>query len=175
MPEPIVELGKNRTFKKGKYMLTKFMGLALLVIFPLRALAHGNHGSPGALPPPLHGGVVQEAEHKGVDAHAHGKEGEEVELFFEAVYKDKELSVYPLTYAQGSTASFVAFPHKDLSGVTLKAENPRTKKVETLKTTVADDAIKAAFDSKNANRFIVHVTAKHANEEKVAKIQIEKK
>lgn len=153
-------------------MVAKFIGISLLAIFPLRGMAHEGHGIPGALPPAPHGGVVQEAEHKGEDVHS-GKE--EVELFFEAVYKNKEITVYPLTFPKDSTSSFVTLPaKKELSAVTLKVELPRAKKVESLKATVTDDAIKAPFDAKNANRFIVHVIAKHANEEKVAKIQIEK-
>lgn len=152
-------------------MKNKLILLLALTVIPVRMFAHEGHGIPGALPPAPHGGVVQEAEHKGEDVHS-GKE--EVELFFEAVYKNKEITVYPLTFPKDSTASFIALPAKKLSAVTLKVELPRAKKVELLKASVTDDAIKAPFDAKNANRFIVHVIAKHANEEKMAKIQIEK-
>lgn len=146
--------------------------LVALTIASVGASAHEGHGIPGALPPAPHGGVVQEAEHKGADVHS-GKE--EVELFFEAVYKDKEITVYPLTFAKDSTASFVGLPaKKELSSVTLKVEFPRAKKVESLKATVTDEAIKAPFDAKKVNRFIVHVLATHGSEEKVAKIQIER-
>jgi hypothetical protein len=134
-------------------------------------VAHEGHGIPGALPPALHGGIVQEAEHQSKDVHS-GKE--EVELFFEAVYKNKEITVYPLTFPKDSTATFqLLSAKKDLSGVTLKVELPRAKKTELLKATVTEDGIKAPFDSKGANRFIVHVAAKHMQEEKAAKIQIE--
>ena len=152
--------------------MTKLVGISVLAIFSLRGMAHEGHGIPGALPPALHGGVVQEAEHKGNNVHS-GKE--EVELFFEAVYKDKEITVYPLTFPKDSTSTFQTISaKKDLSGVALMVELPRAKKMEPLKATVTDDGIKATFDSKNANRFIVHVTAKHMQEEKMAKIQIEK-
>ncbi len=152
-------------------MKTNFVVLVVF-LFAGHAHAHEGHGIPGALPPAPHGGVVQEAEHK--ENASHDEKGE-VELFFEAVFKGKEITVYPLTFPKDSTASFVGLPaKKDLSGVTLKVELPRAKKMESLTTTVTEDAIKASFDSKNANRFIVHVFAKHANEEKVAKIQIEK-
>ncbi len=144
-----------------------------LTLLSIRAGAHEGHGIPGALPPAPHGGVVQETQHQEADIHA-GKEEEEVELFFEAVYKNKEIIVYPLTFPKDSTASFVNLPaKKELSAVTLKVELPRAKKIETLKASVTDETIKASFDAKKANRFIIHVNAKHRGEEKAAKIQIE--
>ncbi len=154
-------------------MKLKLIMLLVSAVTTLNTYAHEGHGIPGALPPAPHGGVVQETEHKEADVHASGKE--EIELFFEAVYKNKELTIYPLTFPKDSTATFqVLSAKKELSNVVLKIENPRAKKIETLKTVLIDENIKASFDSKNANRFIVHVIAKQGGEEKMAKIQIEK-
>lgn len=137
-------------------------------------LAHEGHGIPGALPPAPHGGVIQEAGHVGEDKHAHGKE--ETELFFEVVYKDKEISVYPLGLLPEKTNAFVPLSAKSvLSKIDLKAEVPRTKKIESLTAKVDNEAIKAVFDSKGANRFILHVGAEFEKEMKLAKVQIEKK
>jgi hypothetical protein len=131
---------------------------------------HGDHGSPGAIPPAPHGGVVQEAEHGGKDVH-HGKE--EKELFFEVVYKDKELLIYPLILGQGNT--FVPLSAKnELSNLKLKIENPRAKKIETPKFEVLENLIKATFDAKGMHRFIVHLNADFEKEAKTVKLQIEK-
>jgi hypothetical protein len=138
-----------------------------------KSFSHGDHGMPGALPPPPHGGTVQEAEHSGADAHAEG--GEETELFFEVTYKNKEVAVYPLTLGGEKKNIFAPLSPKSLSKIELKAEHPRQKKLETLVSKVADDAIRAPFDSKNANRFIVHVGAEYEKEMKTAKVQIERK
>lgn len=142
-------------------------------LLSLRGFAHEGHGVPGALPPAPHGGVVQEAEHK--EKHVHeGKE--EAELFFEAVYKGKDLKVYPLALLSGNTNTFSSLsPAKDLSKINLKVEFPRIKKTVTLKFNTNGEAIHSTLDTKGANRFVVHVSAEHAKEVKVARIQIENK
>lgn len=162
----------TKTIVKGKKM-KKLLVFTMICLGRL-GLAHEGHGIPGALPPAPHGGVVQEAGHVGEDKHAHGKE--ETELFFEVVYKDKELSIYPLALMPDKTNAFVPVGAKTaLSKIDLKAELPRAKKVEKLTPKIEDEAIKAAFDSKGVNRFIVHVGAEFEKEMKLAKVQIEKK
>lgn len=149
--------------------------LLLLTVITLSQLgfAHDGHDIPGALPPAPHGGVVKEAEH--TTGHL-GKHTDETELFFEVVYANNEIKVYPLALQPNNTKTFVAVaPKTALSNVELKAEVPRTKKVEKLTPTIENDFIKAAFDSKGANRFIVHVGAQYEKEMKLAKVQIEKK
>lgn len=145
----------------------------LVAVFSLVSHAHEGHDMPGALPPAPHGGVVKEAGHTGVVQH-HGKE--ETELFFEVVYKGNELSVYPLALPVGKTNIFVPVsPKNALTKIELKVEFPRTKKRETLSAKVDTDAIRASFDSKGANRFILHVAAEYEKEQKLAKVQIERK
>lgn len=139
------------------------------------AHAHEGHGIPGALPPAPHGGVVQESEHTGQDLHG-GDAKEETELFIEVVYKNKQLSIYPLTLNPKKPNAFLKLsPAKDLSKVALKAEFPRQKKMETLVAKIDEEAIRASFDSKGANRFIVHLATEFNKEGKVAKVQIEAK
>lgn len=144
------------------------LAVGLLAAGPVRA--HEGHDTPGALPPAPHGGVVQEAAHK--SAHAGG--APEEELFFEAVYKDKKLSLYPLALSPESTTTFKPLKPGDLSGVEAKVEMPRAKKTEKLGLTPGPNGFEASFDAKDASRFIVHVTAMHKKEAKVAKLQIEK-
>ncbi len=134
-------------------------------------LAHEGHGMPGALPPPPHGGVVQEALHQA--AHNHAGSAEEVELFFEATYRDKELKIYPLALLPNKTNSFAALSPAELSKLSVKLEYPRTKKTEAVSFKVVGDSLVANVDPKGANRFIVHIAADHAKEAKVAKVQLE--
>ena len=134
-------------------------------------LAHEGHGIPGSLPAAPHGGFVQEATHKGTNVHQ-GKE--EKELFFEAVYKEKKLRIYPLVLLPENTSHFKALsPRKDLSKVVAKIELPRAKKTEPIKIETNDEAIKADFDAKGANRFIVHIEAEYDKETRLAEIQVE--
>lgn len=149
-------------------------------------LAHEGHGIPGALPPAPHGGIVQEVadaeephhDHEHGDEehdHSHAEGKEETELFVEVTYKDKEISIYPLVLNPQKRNAFSQLPVKSLSKLHMKAEFPRAKKFEPLAPKVTDEAIKAAFDSKNANRFIVHVGMEFEKEMKLAKVQIERK
>ncbi len=135
--------GRKPTFKGGK-MLLKLITIFITTFFSIDTMAHEGHGIPGALPPAPHGGVVQEVEHlekhhSAEDGHDHSKEkhAEEVELFFEAVYKNKEIIVYPLTFLKNDTSSFQTLSaKKELSEVALKVELPRAKKFESLKANV---------------------------------------
>lgn len=152
--------------------MKRLMAILLGALYGLYGLAHEGHGIPGALPPAPHGGVVQEAEHKETNLHK-GKE-EEAELFFEAVYKGKDLKVYPLALLPGNANSFVVLsPIKDLTKIAVQVEFPRTKKTEVMKVNVNGESIQTTFDAKGANRFMVHVTAEHGKELKAAKLQIE--
>ncbi len=154
---------------------TQFLVFSLLTMqTALPVYAHEGHGIPGALPPAPHGGMVQEAQHAGEDVHEEGKE--ETELFFEVVYKNKEISIYPLSLPANKPTLFVPVSVKGtLSKVELKAEFPRAKKIEKLSPLIEEGVIKAGFDSKGANRFIVHIAAEYEKEVKLAKVQIEKK
>ena len=144
--------------------------LSLITSLPL--FAHDGHAIPGSLPPAPHGGNVQEASHK-EKGHAH-EGADEVELFFEAVYKDKILKVFALGLPAKDPSSFTSLsPKTELTNIQIKVENPRTKKMETINPQVGDDAVTAKFDMKGANRFIVHVSADHKKETKAAKIQLE--
>lgn len=143
----------------------------------LSALGHEGHGIPGALPPAPHGGVVQEAKHgeeeHGEEVHAEG-EAEEPELFFEAVYKDKELKIYPLVLPSGTNPMFqVLSPQKEFSHVGMKIEFPRAKITQEVKPSVQADAIRVPFDAKKVNRFLIHILVKQGKEEKRASIQVE--
>jgi len=162
------------TFNGRKMKTKSIINLIATVTFlSTGVMAHEGHGIPGAMPPAPHGGVVQEASHLGADVHQ-GKE--EAELFFEAVYDQKALKIYPLALKPGNTNLFVSLsPQSDLTSVVVKVEFPRSKKTELLKVDVQKEFILAEFDSKRANRFFVHVSATHEKESKAGKIQIENK
>lgn len=155
--------------------------LLWFVFSTLSAFGHEGHGIPGALPPAPHGGVVQEAKHE-EEEHGHEHEeaphsegdAEEPELFFEAVYKDKELKIYPLVLPSGANPMFqVLSPLKEFSSVGMKIEFPRAKVTQEVKPSVQTDAIRVAFDAKKVNRFLIHLVVKQGKEMKRATIQVE--
>ena len=135
---------------------------ALLLLLTTSTLfAHEGHGVPGSVPPAPHGGKLKEATGGGK------------ELFFEAVYNDGQLSLYPLHITNDNSFAAVS-PKGQLTNVSVSVELPRSKKVQKLETKNDEEAIQAGFDVKGASRFIVLVSAKYAGTVKKAKIQIEK-
>ncbi len=161
--------------------------LPILVSLSNQSFAHEGHSIPGALPPAPHGGNVQEAAHlekEGEHDHEH-EEGEkenhtkenhadEIELFIEAVYANKKITIYPLAILPSDPKSFVNLsPQKDLAKIKVKIEIPRTRSISEVIHKVEPDGITLDFDAKKLNRFIVHVAVEHQKEEKLAKVQIE--
>lgn len=179
---------------KSKSLMTS---IACFFLWNGVGLAHEGHGIPGALPAAPHGGVVAESkeleershrDEHGAEKKAPGlshseneaaggghKHGEnERELFFEAIYKDKNVRVYPLTFGK-NTSTFVALsPLKDIKNAAIEVELPRAKIVQAIKPRITEEAFEFPFDLKKANRFIVHVSAEFDGEKRTSKLQIER-
>lgn len=161
--------------------------LLLGLLFTAFSLAHEGHDMPGAMPPAPHGGEVKAAEEPEGEHHHDGKEakdddhekgeahehGEEKEVFFEVVYANKLVKVYPLTLDPKNPKIFSSLPTKSFSAVEMKIELPREKKTESVKVTVQESHFEIAFDPKKAFRFFTLVSGKFEGEEKKAKIQVE--
>lgn len=145
------------------------MGLLFVSLLSMETLvqAHGDHSAPGALPPPFFGGRLAEA--KGPTDTASG------ELFFEAVYKDKKISVYPLLIEPKNLKVFKPLSAKDFLPTEISLTNPRTKKVEKFTPIANDKALEVNFDMKDAKRVVLQMAVNHDGMKKVLEMQIEKK
>jgi len=142
-----------------------------------RIVGHEGHEIPGALPPPPHGGRVEEVAdvvpHRAAAGKIESGDHEEPELYFEALYRDKKIHLYPLARTAKEPSRFRELATSSLEGVRAKIEFPRAKRFETVKLTPVPGGYEAAFDAKKARRFIVHVDFQHETEAKTVKIQIE--
>lgn len=167
--------------------------LFVALLFTALSFAHEGHDMPGAMPPAPHGGEVKAAEEpEGEHHHDEKKEGkeehhddekgeakgghdhaEEKEVFFEVVYSNKLVKVYPLTLDPKNPKIFSSLPAQAFSNVEMRIELPREKKIETVKVNTKESYFEAAFDSKAAFRFFAHISGKFEGEEKKAKIQVE--
>lgn len=147
---------KNNSLKR----LLVLVGFLTAVAVVPSAIAHEGHGVPGSVPPAPHGGKLKEAA------------GGKAELFYEVTYKGTDLKIYPLRITEQGI--FEAVAPKELSKISVKAENPRTKKSEVLTTTSSDDALEAKYAVKGSSRFFVHVASTYKSEVKNATIQVEK-
>lgn len=130
-------------------------------------MAHEGHDQPGALPSAPHGGKVKEAT-------GGTKTGPEAELFFEAVFQEPSLKLYPLTI-DDSGAFKALSPKQDLSKVSVEIEFPRAGKKTKPEVTTGSDLLETTVSTKGATRFMVILSAIHKGESKKAKIQVEKK
>lgn len=153
-------------------MRSLIIGLVWLsLVSPFTLVGHEGHNVPGALPPAPHGGVIAEAA--SVGGHPPAANKDQTELFFEAVYKDKKLSVFALTLEPKNTAAFRTLSVKsDLSAVTMRIENPRSKKTVAVKPTLGD-SLELPYDAVGMHRFLIHLEFVHGKEKMKAKIQIE--
>lgn len=153
--------------------MTKIMTVtfALACASPLFAHEGHDHSVPGAIPAAPHGGRVEEAKDVSSGHKHEGKD--EMELFFEALYKNNTLSIYPLGLPTSNPSMFTAVSPKDLTNVKVKVENPRTKKAETVATKAEGEAFTAKIEMKGATRFFIYISADHNKEAKASKIQLE--
>lgn len=137
--------------------------ILLAVCFTATGFAHQGHDTPGALPAPLHGGKVKEAMAKG------GKKSAS-ELFFEAAYEDKKLTVYPLVLT-ADNKDFEAAPKKEVGKIGVRVKYSKGEKKLTLKP--ASNALEGEFNPQGLNWFDVYISAEHLGEPKEAKIHFE--
>lgn len=137
--------------------------ILFIALFTLNAAAHQGHDAPGALPSAPHGGKVKEAMVKG------GKKSSS-ELFFEVVYEDKKITVYPLVLT-ADNKDFQSAPKKEVGKIGVRVKFTKGETKLTLKP--ATNGLESAFDPKGLNWFDVYVTAEHQSEPKEAKIHIE--
>lgn len=125
------------------------------------AFAHEGHEHAPVVPSAPHGGKLKEAI---------GLQKGETQLYFEAVFQDPTLKIYPLTL---NGPAFKSLPPKDLSKVAVEVEFPRSGKRNKIDMRTGPESLEAVVNPKGANRFVVSVTAVHKGETKKAKIQME--
>lgn len=154
----------------------------LLVLFSFEGRACEDT-VPGALPPGFYGGVIEPFRESKAPSSA-GDEGKaknggsemvpEAQYFFEAIYRDKELRLYPIAIQPPKTSLFTKLsPERDLSEIRAEAEFPWEGKTVEIPLKVSGDAFVAHFDSGESHRFIVHLRAVHAGRTKWVNLQLE--
>lgn len=146
---------------------THLTAVALAVLVSVKTVAHEGHDQPGAMPSAPHGGKLKEAS-------GGTNRGSESELFFEAVFEDSSLKLYPLTLTDGSAFKALS-PKKDLSNLSVEIEFPRAGKRAKLPVTSGADVLEATVNTRGAKRFLVLVSATHKGETKKTKLQVEMK
>lgn len=127
---------------------------------------------PGALPPGFWGGVVEpfrESKSETVENAAKG----EPQLFFEAMYHEGELRLYPLTIQPPKTSVFSKLSPRELSEIQATAEFPWEGRTQDLPISVTDEALVSRIDAQNTHRFIVHLKAVHRGKMKFVNLQVE--
>lgn len=154
--------------------------MKLLIIFLLLAqsifvLAHGDHATPGAIPPAPHGGALQEAKHKHNHAKHDHKEASKREIFFEAKLDGKELKIYPLEIEPKESKTFLPIKTDDFTNVKIVVMDARKNKEIESKWYREKDYWPADFSNMKGRRFKIHISADLSGALFKATMQIEKK
>lgn len=145
--------------------ITKAVTYLLFLSLTMTAAGHEGHDQPGAMPSAPHGGKVKEST-------GGTKQGSETELFFEAVFEEPSLKLYPLTTDEHGAFKGLS-PKKDLSNSSIEIEFPRAGNRTKTKFTHGADFLEASVATRGAKRFLVIVNATHKGESKKTKLQVE--
>ena len=139
------------------------------------AFPHGDHSIPGALPAPLHEGVIGEAKHEENKDHKGHDHENEKEYFFEVVYKkpSKSIKIYLLELDPENPKVFKKLkPNKSINVV---VDLPRSKKKLKIDVKKMTDHWKAELGKFRDRRFYTLISYKDKSELFKSKIMIEKK
>lgn len=122
----------------------------------------GDHNAPGAIPFAPHGGKAVEAsgpesehehEEEKEEEHEHEKGEPSLEFFFEATYRNGQLSVYPLALDESNPKEFIlSRAEGTISNLRVTIEFPRSKKSEAI-------AMKLLVDEKVGDHWVGDVPA----------------
>ena len=152
----------------------------LLMSFSLNVFAHGDHSTPGAIPPAPHGGILGEAEHQdgehGHKGHNHkSTEKEESEVFYEAIVKKNLLRVYPLKLETKKGKSFKSMKVTQKNKGVIEILNPRSRKSYNLPIVLKVDHWQINLDKIKGRRFILKIESLYNKDKYKGKIQVERK
>jgi hypothetical protein len=153
----------------------KSLVMGFLLSLSLNVFAHGDHSIPGALPAPLHEGVLGEAKHIEDAGHKDHHHEEDKEYFFEVKYNKitSSIDIYLLELDPKNPKVFSKLsPDKKIDVV---LDFPRAKKKETVKVDLKKDKWVSLVPKNRERRFYAHISFEDKDEKYNAKVMIEKK
>lgn len=150
--------------------------LLLLSLLSLNAFGHGDHGSPGAIPPAPHGGTLGEAEHIHAKSHDHDHgEATKREVFFEGKIIKNTLHVYALELEPKKMKSFINLKLSDFKDAKFKLIDARKKKTIKVDFNASKSSWEASIKGHRARRYMVEIDAKLHGARYKTKLQVERK
>lgn len=153
---------------KTRYMFALAVGVSLVTGGAFAHEGH-DHGAPGALPAGSHGGKIVEAK------VSSGKTASTDELFFEVVYRGKQVSIWPKLLQAANLKEFKDVSPTTLSKVELIGENGRTKAKKPLEAKVSETVIESEFELTGTSFGFLNVSVQHDGATKVARAQVSKR
>jgi len=150
--------------------------LALILLsITVSVFSHENHDMPGVLPPTPHGGALGEAKHHHGHSHKHNHHhAMKKEMFFEVVYLNDELKIYPLKISEKNSRKFEGIPLDNFTNPKAFLKLPRKKKIIPLQLQKFGSYWKTAIGKIDTHRFIIDLAVMDGGESWKAKIQVEK-
>lgn len=150
--------------------------LTILILLTFNTFAHEGHDNPGAVPPAPNGGVLEEAMHMHHGSHNHShKEASEREIFFEGVYKNNKITIYPLQLDPKKYKHFISLNIKDFKKVKIDIVDARKKEKLNLNYSMSDKGWVIDVSNVRARRFLLDVSGIFKGAKYHAKVQVERK
>ncbi len=150
--------------------------ITILLLLTLNIYAHEGHDNPGAVPPAPNGGVLEEAMHIHHGSHNHShKEANEREIFYEGVYRNNKISIFPLQLDPNKYKHFISLNNKEFKEVKIDIVDARKKEKLDLKFSVSDKAWIIDVSKVRARRFLLDVSGVFKGAKYQAKVQVERK
>ena len=140
-----------------------------ILIFSLNAFAHEDHSIPGVIPTAPHGGTIGEL--KAIHTHKHNVK----EIFFEGIFKNGELKIYPLEIDKKNNKVFSAMKVDSFKSVDFSIEDPRQSKTISAVFDTNSNSWKAIIQNKRVRRLIISTKAIYKKLTYEGKVQVERK
>jgi hypothetical protein len=170
----------------------KVLLILSLIAVSFNLWSHGDHSTPGSVPPAPHGGTVKKASvveprghghtHVKKKKHGHGKshghghnKKKNKKLFFEAILKNNTLKVFPLSLDHDNHKAFITLKTEDFKKHSMTVLDPRKKKYYSPKILAHKDHWSASFDDIKGRRFIISIATKYSHSNYGGKVQVERK
>jgi len=150
--------------------------LLLISLLSVNTFPHGDHSIPGAIPPAPNGGSLGEAKHDHGKSHKHDhKKASEIEVFFEAVYKNKLLNIHFLELDPKTNKLFLEHDFADFKDLKLEIKDARKKKIITKKHMIDSKKITVDMTGERARRLLIKISGNFKGAKFDSEFQVERK
>jgi len=147
----------------------------ILVIISMSIFGHGDHSTPGSLPPAPHGGVIKEAKHIHSNHKHDHKEAMKREIFFEVSYENQEVKIHLLELNPKNYKDFITLGLKKIEVLSFKVVDARKKRTVSKEFTNKEEFLYSKIENKRARRLLIELSVKINGAKFKETVQVERR